>query len=175
MAKSSPGKTLRHIVSEAKTQLLVVPETETSSRPQADKWSKKEVLGHLIDSAANNHQRFVRGQLKEDMIFNGYAQAEWVKVQDYPSRSWKEIVELWAAYNLQIAHIMDNMPEAIRFRASTKHNLHQIAFRTVQAHESTCLEYFMVDYVGHVEHHLKQILESYKPQLGIYSNDFHLS
>ena len=166
---------MNKVVLEVKPQLLLLTDTETISKPAPDKWSKKEILGHLIDSAANNHQRFVRGQLKEDMVFNGYAQAAWVKIQDYQGRNWQEIVELWAAYNLQIAHIMDLIPEAIRFRAVSQHNLHKIAFLTVPAHEPTCLEYFMVDYVGHVEHHLKQILKGYIAQLSIYTNDFHLT
>lgn len=174
MKKSALSLGLKNIIAEATPQLLLLTDTETFSKPAPEKWSKKEILGHLIDSAANNHQRFVRGQSKEDMIFSGYAQAEWVKIQHYQSKSWKDIVELWAAYNLQIAHIIHYMPDAIRFRAISQHNLHKIAFRTVPEQESTCLEYFMVDYVGHVEHHLKQILKGYEAQLGIYSNNFHL-
>ena len=56
-----------------------------SQTPRAqDKWSPREIVGHLIDSAANNHQRFVRAQFTDDLVFSGYQQAEWVGVQAIP-------------------------------------------------------------------------------------------
>lgn len=173
MNNPSIATKLKEIILSAKSELLKLTDAETFQKPRLDKWSKKEILGHLIDSAANNHQRFVRGQAKADMIFDGYDQVAWVQVQNYQSRSWEELVELWLAYNLQLAHVMQYMPEEICYRTISKHNLHKIAFKTVPENAATCLAYFMVDYVAHVEHHLKQILADYKTKLGPYENAFH--
>ncbi|MEL6250457.1 MAG: DinB family protein [Bacteroidota bacterium] len=165
---------LKEIILSAKPILLKLTDTETFQKATPRKWSTKEILGHLIDSASNNHQRFVRAQFKSDMVFEGYLQAEWVRVQNYQSRSWNELVELWAQYNLQLAHVMHFTPKDIRFRSVSKHNLHQIAFKTVPEDELTSLEYFMVDYVAHLEHHLKQIFPNYETVLGSYENNFHI-
>src|ERR687889_278605 len=68
-------------VEEAAARLLSLTEGEARVPLAEGKWSAKEVIGHLIDSASNNHQRFVRAQLKEDLVFEGYAQEEWVRAQ----------------------------------------------------------------------------------------------
>lgn len=167
------ASTLKEIILSAKERLLLLTDTESFQKATPRKWSPKEIVGHMIDSASNNHQRFVRAQFKSDMVFEGYLQAEWVRIQNYQSRSWNEVVELWAQYNLQLAHVMHFTPEDIRRRSVSKHNLHQIAFKTVAVNEPTSLEYFMVDYVAHLEHHLKQIFPDYEPILGAYQNDFH--
>src|SRR4030095_2595683 len=57
------------VVETASQQLRLLQETEVSLKPAPGKWSKKEILGHLIDSATNNHQRFVRTQMTEELIF----------------------------------------------------------------------------------------------------------
>lgn len=174
MKHETLGKSLRKIVLSVKAELLKRSESESIIKPAPDKWSPKEIIGHLIDSASNNHQRFVRAQFKEDMIFEGYAQDEWVLVQAYQKRSWEELVELWAQFNLQIAHIMDSCSEEIRYREISIHNLHQIAFRRVAEADSSSLQYFMIDYISHLEHHILSILPTYPPQIGAYQNDFHI-
>src|SRR6202171_6629581 len=101
---------------------------EAPACPRAPgKWSPREVLGHLVDSAANNHIRFVRGQFEEDLIFEGYDQDEWVGVQAYCDAPWTEIVELWRAYNVLLARISDAIPADVRRRARPRHNFHRIA------------------------------------------------
>jgi len=83
-----------------------------SERPRAeDQWSSKQIIGHLIDSAANNHARFVLGQLKDDLVFPGYEQDRWVASQHYQEASWSQLVELWRAYNLHLAHVMSYVPK----------------------------------------------------------------
>ncbi|MDQ3907305.1 MAG: hypothetical protein M3268_03060, partial [Acidobacteriota bacterium] len=64
-----------------------------------ESWSAKQIVGHLIDSAANNHRRFVLAQSKDDLVFDGYAQEDWVRAQRYDAEPWPQIVELWRAYN----------------------------------------------------------------------------
>ncbi len=74
---------------------------EQSTKPLADgKWSRKEVIGHLIDSAANNHARFVRAQLDNNLVFPGYEQEKWVAIQRYNEEPWRQLVALWQHYNL---------------------------------------------------------------------------
>ncbi len=127
-------------------------------RPAPGKWSPREIIGHLIDSASNNHQRFVRAGGQDDLVFPAYAQNQWVELQDYQHASWADLVSLWAAFNRHLARVMTAIPESVRSRPRTRHNLDEIAWRVVPATEPVTLDYFMMDYVEHLEHHLRQIL-----------------
>jgi DinB family protein len=80
------------LIKDAAKQLIDIPEETASVRPAPGKWSKKEILGHLIDSASNNHQRFVRLQLSERVELPGYAQDDWVRVQRYQDQPWQQII-----------------------------------------------------------------------------------
>jgi len=91
----------------ARAPLLAVTGQAADPRPDG-KWSRKEILGHLIDSAANNHQRFVRMQHEEALVLPGYRQDDWVRTQNYAAREWRDLVELWMAYNRHLAHILRN-------------------------------------------------------------------
>lgn len=137
--------------------LLELSEELVSKKPNPQKWSRKELLGHLIDSAANNHQRFVRIQDKEDLVFDGYDQDNWVINQHYQDRKWKDIVALWYHYNCHLAFVIGEMSMDIINKSRTTHNLHQIAFRTIPKEESTTLFYFINDYIDHLEYHLNHI------------------
>ncbi|MDW3650397.1 MAG: DinB family protein [Bacteroidia bacterium] len=174
MNRKDPGRLLREITLSVKPQLLAFTDTEAFQKPAADKWSPKEIIGHLIDSASNNHQRFVRAQFKRDMIFEGYKQEKWVIIQHYQKRSWNELVEMWVQYNLQLSHLMIYTPRELSWRPVSEHNLHQIAFKRIPAGEVTSLAYFMVDYVAHLEHHLCQILPDYQAVLEAYENNFYI-
>ena len=123
-----------------------VDEAKASQKPKPDKWSRKEILGHLIDSASNNHQRFVRAQYSKDTNFLPYEQMTWVKIQKYNSRTWKELLILWKSYNLHIAHIVENMPVDC-LQLSCK----------IGTGEPVTIAYVLVDYLGHIQHHLRQI------------------
>ncbi|MFN2492652.1 MAG: DinB family protein, partial [Pyrinomonadaceae bacterium] len=121
---------------------------EQSLRPRAEgKWSPKEIAGHLIDSAANNHLRFVRAQLTDALIFAGYEQVEWVQVQQYKDEPWGELIDLWHLYNQHMLHLMMVTPEETRMKLRPRHNLHQIASDTINEDEAVTLDYFMRDYV----------------------------
>ena len=144
-------------VEESAARLLSLTEEEARVPLAEGKWSAKGVVGHLIDSASNNHQRFVRAQLKEDLVFEGYAQDDWVRVQGYRDEPWPLLVNLWKFYNLHLAHVCRTAPESERLRERREHNLHEIGWAPVNAKEPATLEHLMRDYVGHLKNHLRQI------------------
>ncbi len=148
---------LRSSVTTAAAKLATVSPELAAQRPASGGWSAKEIIGHLIDSASNNHQRFVRAQFKDDLVFPGYEQDGWVAAQQYQNAPWPELVELWRDFNLHIARVMAAVPAEIRFRETRKHNFHEIASHGVPEGEPTTLDYFMSDYVWHLQHHLRQI------------------
>ncbi len=148
----------RRTIETAAERLLGISEQESQTPRAEGKWSPKEIVGHLIDSAANNHQRFVRSQFSDELVFSGYQQEEWVRVQGYNQEPWQQLVQLWKHYNLHLLHLMSLTPEETRTKARVKHNLDQIAWQTVATNEAVTLDYFMRDYVAHMKNHLKQIL-----------------
>ena len=147
----------RRTIEEAAERLLLISEEESEAPKAEGKWSAKEIIGHLIDSASNNHQRFVRAQFQDDLVFPGYEQEAWIQAQQYNRQSWPLLVQLWKSFNLHLAHVMEHAPEQARRMPRAKHNLHQIAWQTVGAEEPTTLEYFMRDYIGHLKNHLRQV------------------
>jgi len=134
------------IVSRETPRLRAIAPKSATERPQADKWSRKEVLGHLVDSALNNHQRFVRSQLADSLEIPGYAQNDWVRCQGYADADWTGLVELWSSVNRHLAHVVARIPAG---KLSTPIR--------IGGGEPTTLEAVIVDYLRHVEHHLQQI------------------
>ncbi len=145
-------------VETSAARLLEISEDQSKVAKYPGKWSAREVLGHLIDSAANNHQRFVRAQFSDELVFQGYEQAEWVRVQRYIDEPWHQLIQLWKHYNFHLAHLISAIPEVALTRSRALHNLDRIAWETVDKKQQTTLEYFVRDYVGHLRHHLAQIL-----------------
>ena len=141
--------------------LLVLDDAATSRRPAPGKWSPREIIGHLIDSASNNHQRFVRMRDRDDLVVEGYEQDAWVEAQRYRDAPWSELVLLWMTYNRHLARVMSVTPAEARDRVRHSHNLHLRAYRPVPADRAVTLDYFMNDYVDHLEHHLGQVLEDH--------------
>ena len=160
MRKMPPScvQTLLETVDAAVPALLAIPDERTTCRPAPGKWSPREIVGHLIDSASNNHKRFVVARWRDDLVFDGYAQDDWVEAQRYQEGPWSDLVMLWAHFNRHIGRVMTSVPDEVRTRERTAHNLDRIAWRTVRADSPATLDYFMNDYVGHLRHHLKQIL-----------------
>ena len=146
-------------IQSASVRLTAIPEKQSATPRREDKWSPKEIIGHLIDSAANNHQRFVRAQFTDELVFAGYEQEEWVAAQRYQDKPWPELVQLWKLYNQHILHIMKVTPQETRMKLRHKHNLHVIASDTISMDEPVTLDFFMRDYVDHLKKHLHQILE----------------
>jgi hypothetical protein len=132
-------------------------EAESRRKSAPGDWAPVEILGHLVDSAANNHQRFVRAQFTDDLVFSGYEQNEWVSSQRYADESWPELIQLWSAYNLHLHHVASVIPAPILTKPRANHTLDQIAFKLVEKNEPATLEYLIRDYVDHLRHHLDQI------------------
>ena len=142
----STATELERILDEARPRLLALDETAAGRSPAAEKWSGKEILGHLIDSAANNHQRFVRLQIEPTLSLPGYRQPDWVRLQHYQDRRWSDLVELWIAYNRHLAHVM-------------RHADPNAAGHLWKAPEGDLtLAFLMTDYLKHLRHHLDQVL-----------------
>lgn len=144
-------------IEDSATRLLSISSSKSQIPPSVGKWSPREVIGHLIDSAANNHQRFVRAQFTDDLEFHGYEQAEWVGVQGYNEESWEQLVQLWKHYNLHLLHLISKIPSEQLTKERRKHNLHQQAWQAVPIDKPATLEYFIRDYLEHLKHHLRQI------------------
>ena len=151
-------KDFRQTIEATANQLLQISPEQSQVPRAAGKWSPKEILGHLIDSASNNHQRFVRAQFTDDLVFAGYEQEGWVRVQNYQGEEWSELVQLWRLYNRHLLHLMSLVPEETRMKLRHKHNLHQIASDSLSENEPVTLDWFMRDYVEHLKKHLTQIL-----------------
>ena len=148
----------KQTIDGASTRLLAISESDSEQPRAEDHWSAKQILGHLIDSAANNHARFVVAQLKDDLVFPGYDQNGWVSTNHYQEAAWPQLVELWRSYNLHLHHVMTHADNAKMKTPCTLHTLQEIAFNTVPKAEPVTLEYLMQDYVVHLKHHLAQIL-----------------
>ena len=137
---------LRQAIDAALPKLRQMSNAKASELRAPGKWSPKQVIGHLIDSASNNHQRFVRAQQVSALSFPKYEQDSWVGVQHYNDRPWEEIVELWRVYNLHLAHVIGRIPEAKRGVPCT-----------IESPEPVTLGYLASDYVAHLRHHLAQV------------------
>jgi uncharacterized damage-inducible protein DinB len=151
-------ETLRTTIDHATGALLALSDEQSRRRPAPGKWSARELIGHLIDSASNNHRRFVLAASSEDLLFDGYDQDAWVAVQRYRDEAWPDLVALWRAFNVHLAHVMSAVPASARERARDRHNLHDIAWRPMPSGLPATLDDLMEDYVAHLRHHLGQIL-----------------
>ena len=149
----------RGTIASATARLRDMPEAQSRQKNSPDEWSPIEVIGHLIDSAANNHQRFVRAQFTDDLVFPGYEQENWVNSQKYRDESWSEVVQLWSSYNRHLLHVASVIPEDVLTRPRANHTLDQIAFNLIDKNEPATLEYLIRDYLEHLRHHLNQIFE----------------
>jgi len=149
---------LRRTVESAAARLEQLSEAQ-AMRPRAPgKWCPKQVLGHLIDSACNNHRRFVLARTQQDLVFPGYDEKAWEAAQRFEAADWSELVDLWRLYNLHIARLIEGTSEEIAQRPRLPHSLDRIAWRTLPADQPATLAYLMRDYVGHLRHHLGQAL-----------------
>ena len=137
---------LEYIITLTPKMLTEISEENMSTKPSPTKWSKKEIIGHLIDSATNNHQRFVRGQF-ENIPEISYDQNNWNEFSFYNQIESKQIISFWTIYNKQIIEIIKRI---------RKENLEK---QIKIGNNILTLGFLIIDYVEHLEHHLKQIIE----------------
>ena len=144
---ASLGHDLSQIVNEAEPGLKRITATDAAARTSPAKWTRKEILSHLIDSATNNHQRFVRGVEQKGGAFPSYSQDFLVKLQRANEAEWSLVIALWASYNRYLAHILSGLPPEA-----------QECSCTVGDSKPMTVLFVAEDYVEHLKHHLKQIL-----------------
>ena len=124
-----------------------VDETRTAVRPAPDKWCAREILGHLVDSACNNHRRFILAQSVDPIAFDAYEQDAWVDRQRYAEVPFRDIATLWVAYNRHLAHVIASTPDVSL----------DLSGRAPRGDRDVTLRFLMEDYVVHLRHHLDQI------------------
>ena len=134
---------LRAAVSAAALKLHALSD-RSALRSGAGRWSAREIIGHLVDSATNNYERFVRAQTEDHFTVTSYPQEDWVRIGRYQDANWDDLVTLWRTFNLQIARVMEGTPEAALGRRLT-------------GSDAVTLRELMIDYVRHLKHHLAQI------------------
>lgn len=149
----------RETIAGATARLADITPEASRRKTAEDDWAPIEILGHLVDSATNNHQRFVRAQFTDDLVFPGYEQERWVSAQKYRDESWPDLIQFWSSYNLHLSHLFSVIPTDTLTKSRTKHNLDQIALKPVPTDKPATLEYLIRDYADHLRHHLKQIFD----------------
>ena len=146
MTSAQTAARLHEAIGEALQIFQAVDETRTTRTPPGGGWCARQVLGHLIDSACNNHRRFVLGQEADLARYDGYNQDDWVDRQRYDKVPWRDLVTLWAAYNRHLAHVMACVPDD----AATREALGPEG-------RNVSLAFLMDDYVTHLRHHVDDI------------------
>lgn len=137
------SKELLTIIDESLLRFSEISEESWSFKLGENKWSKKEILGHLCDSAFTNIRRLIVTQYEENQKIV-YEQDFWVKAQNYQNISTQHIIDLWKALNIQLFHIIENLP-----KAQLKNTCFTSNFVT--------LEFLIEDYINHLLHHLDEI------------------
>ena len=141
------AQNIRTIIDTTLPMLRAMPMSRVAEKPQPNKWSKKEIIGHLIDSASNNQQKFVRTMAQPHLDFVGYAQNHWVESQHYQQTNWADLLDFWANYNRHIAHIIQHVDPSVLSNTIS-----------INGTGPFTLGFIMSDYAEHLTHHLKQIL-----------------
>ena len=134
------------LVEAVYAKLSSIEDQDASAKPDAESWSQKEIIGHLIDSATNNHHRFIRAQLVDPLIFPAYQQEAWVKLNDYQTAPWDQLIQLWRSYNLLLAHLIDRIPADMGQRLCT-----------IGGDAPVTLQFLVEDYLGHMRLHVEQL------------------
>ena len=148
---ASAGQDLRQIVNEGEPELKRISDAVALARPNSAKWSKKEILGHLVDSASNNHQRFVRGVEGKGGAFLSYNQDLLVRLERTNELEWPVIIALWSNYNRFLAHVLSSLPpEAAEYSCTLGGD--------EGGGKPVTLLFIASDYVEHLKHHVNQIL-----------------
>jgi hypothetical protein len=137
---------LRQLLQVVPTRLAKLSNETVEHKPSPSAWSPKEELGHLIDSAANNHQRIVRARFEDNLAMPGYEQNRWVSAHAYQRRDWTELIDTWQAFNRQVLFAAETVPDAAWSRTLT-----------IAGSQPVTLQFVLDDYAAHMLHHLKHI------------------
>lgn len=135
---------LERILTGYLPQLQQRDEADFSFKPSPEKWSGKELLGHLIDSAQSNIRRFIVAQY-EDTPFIVYDQNKWVNISNYQQYNLKDLIKLWELINRHVIIILKNLPPGGENKEVKTQAIHSV-------------EWLAADYNKHLLHHLHQIL-----------------
>jgi hypothetical protein len=162
MKTAQPGKLLEALIGNLMGKLGEINSAQSAEKPNPNKWSKREILGHLIDSAINNHPRFVIPPEQYKLEFATYPHEYWVNAHDYQSMDWMTLVQTFEIYNGHLAVLITQLSDNQLNRLYDKHNFDQIAFVHVPKDQPASLRYLIIDYMVHIEHHIKQIIPEYK-------------
>jgi hypothetical protein len=138
---------LRQTVEQAAAELRRIGEDRAATPGAGGEWSRKEELGHLLDSATNNHQRFARAALDGEYRGPGYEQDRWVSLHGYRELPWTLLVDLWQRHNWMLAHLVARIPPE-RLEAQC----------IIGDRPPVTLRYVVEDYVAHLKHHLERIM-----------------
>jgi hypothetical protein len=136
---------LHAVIEQHHSNLLAISEEKMAYKPVPSKWSKKEIMGHLVDSAQNNIRRFIVSQY-EDLPLIVYDQDKWVAASGYQTMETADIINLWHLLNKQLASILNQMPAAMMKRQC-------------RAEKPHTMEWLAQDYFKHLRHHLHQVLD----------------
>ena len=137
----------QYLIDTVPEKLMAIDEAEFGIKPSPAKWSRKEILGHLIDSAANNHHRFIRTQYENvPVIF--YDQDKWNELNYYQQMNGMCVINFWRIYNEHLVEVVKMIPTE---------NLSKVC--NAGEKENVTLWWLIADYVRHMEHHLNQIVE----------------
>jgi hypothetical protein len=147
MSVAHAADRLAQLLETTPQQLATITDGDAAHRAGPDRWAAKEILGHLIDSASHNHQRFVRGQLFAAVDLPNYEQESWVKTQNFVAEPWPDLINLWLLFNRHLLHLMRTAPEA-----SLKTPM------SIGGDAPVPLSVVITGYVSHLEHHVEQIL-----------------
>jgi ribosomal protein S18 acetylase RimI-like enzyme len=140
------SRDLRKTVEQAAEKLLLFSDEEAELKPAPDKWSYKEIIGHLVDSAVNNYARFVRCQESDYTELPGYDPDFWVDSRRYQQENWKTLIHLWRVMNGHIAGILPLIPESALAHICV-----------IGPNAPVTLKFVAEDYLVHLQHHLDEI------------------
>jgi hypothetical protein len=145
--RSASINRMQFLLETIPSKLLGISKEEFLQKQSTEKWSKKEILGHLIDSAANNHHRFIRIQYEKNPVIS-YDQEQWNKLNYWQDCDTHELINFWLMYNHHLLKIIRNIPDENLFLTCT-----------TDVDKTVTLEFLIADYIEHQEHHLRQLIK----------------